>query len=205
MKSTEALSALRRVGKPVVSTREAALVGDLSPVAMSQTLRRLAESGLVTCVSKGVWNVGEGQATYEEVLPVLTNPYPSYLSLWTALFRHGMIEQIPRSVSAVTLGRSKRISTTLGLFDIHHIPLELYGDVQGETGVSAGIARPEKALFDTVYFLSNRCADVTLPELELPEGFSSEVVNGWVEKIVSRRLQTLTRNNLERVLQTARR
>jgi hypothetical protein len=68
----------------------------------------------------------------------------------------------------------------------------------------AGIARPEKALFDAVYFLSNHSSNVTLPELELPEKFSTEVVEGWIEKIASPRLRTLTRHNMEKVLQAVR-
>jgi predicted transcriptional regulator of viral defense system len=31
-------------------------------------------------------------------VPYLTAPRPAYVSLWSALARHGMIDQIPRSI-----------------------------------------------------------------------------------------------------------
>jgi hypothetical protein len=111
-----------------------------------------------------------------------------------------MIEQIPRGIFAVSLDRPKTVDTELGQFQIHHIHTNLFGGFVGETGIRAGTARPEKALFDTVYLFSVRQGGVTLPELELPEDFDAEELQRWIEAIPSGRLQTMTANSLARLV-----
>jgi hypothetical protein len=111
-----------------------------------------------------------------------------------------MIEQIPRGVFAVSLDRPKTIDTQLGQFQIHHVHPDLFGGFEGETGTRAGIARPEKALFDTVYLFSVRQGTVTLPELELSEDFDTGALDRWIDAIPSRRLRTMTANSLARLI-----
>ena len=60
--------------------------------------------------------------------------------------------------------------------------------------------------FDTIYLLSARDGDqVTLPEITLPDKFDQEVVDGWIERIPSKRLQTITRTKIFRILENANR
>jgi predicted transcriptional regulator of viral defense system len=158
---------------------------------------------LVVKIRQGIWQLGREPADPTFVLPVLTNPYPSYVSGWNALSRHGMIEQIPRGIFAVSLDRPKTVDTEVGQFQIHHLHPDLFGGFEGETGIRAGIARPEKALFDTVYLFSVRQGKVTLPELELPEEFDTTELQRWIEAIPSGRLQTMTANSLARLVKGA--
>jgi hypothetical protein len=44
---------------------------------------------------------------------------------------------------------------------------------------------------------------VTLPELELPEGFDTEELQRWVEAIPTNRLQTMTSFSLARLVEGA--
>jgi len=199
MRSTDAYARLQTLGQPVLTTRDAAVVwGATLPTAV-RTLNRLVTSGLVVKIRQGIWQLGHDPADPTFVLPVLTNPYPSYISGWSALFRHGMIEQIPRGIFAVTLDRPKTVNTELGQFQVHHIHTNLFGGFVGETGIRAGTARPEKALFDTVYLYSVRLGRVTLPELELPEEFDAGELQRWIDAIPSGRLQTMTANSLDRL------
>jgi hypothetical protein len=98
------------------------------------------------------------------------------------------------------LDRAKTIDTELGQFQIHHIHTNLFGGFVGETGSRAGTARPEKALFDTVYLFSVRQGKVTMPELELPEDFDAQELQRWIEAIPSGRLQTMTAKSLARLV-----
>jgi predicted transcriptional regulator of viral defense system len=200
MRATDAYARLQDLGPPVLTTRDAAVAwGTTLPTAV-QTLTRLVRSGLVVKIRQGVWQLGRDPADPTFVLPVLTNPYPSYISGWSALFHHGMIEQIPRGIFAVSLDRAKTIDTELGQFQIHHIHTNLFGGFVGETGSRAGTARPEKALFDTVYLFSVRQGKVTMPELELPEDFDAQELQRWIEAIPSGRLQTMTAKSLARLV-----
>lgn len=122
----------------------------------------------------------------------------SYISGWSALARHQMIEQIPRGVFAVPLDRPKVVETTHGRYEIHRIQTRLFGEFGGATGTRAGVATPAKALFDVVYLFSAPQGDVTHPEFELPDSFDHGELQGWVAKVPAARLRTLTSANLDR-------
>jgi predicted transcriptional regulator of viral defense system len=200
MRTTDAYAQLQILGRPVLTTRDAAAVwGTTLPTAV-RTLTRLVSSELVVKLRQGIWQLGRVPVDPTFVLPVLTNPYPSYVSGWSALSRHGVIEQIPRGVFAVSLDRPKTIDTQLGQFQIHHVHPDLFGGFEGETGTRAGIACPEKALFDTVYLFSVRQGSVTLPELELSEDFDTGALDRWIDAIPSRRLRTMTAQSLARLI-----
>lgn len=188
------------LGRPVLTTGEAAVALENSLPTTAKLLARLAGSGLVVKIRQGIWQIGSGRVDPTLVLPVLTKPFPSYVSGWSAMSRHGMIEQIPRGIFASSLDRPKQVQTIVGQFQIHHLHPNLFGGFEGATGIRAGIARPEKALFDTVYLYSVRQGKVTLPELELPQDFDRRELQRWVEVIPSGRLRTMTANSLERLV-----
>lgn len=200
MSAVDRLARLQALGRPALSTGEAAVAWDSSLPAASKMLSRLAAGGLVTKVRSGIWHVGADTPDPAAVLPVLTAPYPSYISGWSALSRHQMIEQIPRGVFAVSLDRPKVVETTHGRYEIHRIHPRLFGGFDGATGTRAGVATPAKALFDVVYLFSARQGDVTLPELELPESFDHDELQEWVAKVPAARLRTLTAANLDRIV-----
>lgn len=203
MRSTEALAALERFGKKVITTSEAAALWQVSLSSASKTLSRIGTAELVREVRSGIWSVGAVMPDILEVVPVLTRPYPSYASMYSALFKHGMIEQIPRAMHVVSLGRPKRVVTTLGTVMIHHLQPEIFGGYEGESVFRSGTATPEKALVDTVTVLSSRGGKVTLPEVELPDSFSVTEVRRWTNRLPSRRVRTIVNQNLERIIELA--
>jgi predicted transcriptional regulator of viral defense system len=200
MSSIDKYARLQSLGRPVVTTGEAAAAWGASSAVSAALLSRLAASGLVVKLSHGLWQIGRERVDVTFVLPTLTNPYPSYVSGWTALAQHGMIEQIPRDVFAASLDRARTVVTTVGRFQIHHLHPQLLGGFEGATGIRSGVARPEKALFDIVYLFSVRQGKVTLPELELTKDFDHRELRRWVEAIPSTRLKTLTDRNVERLV-----
>jgi len=134
----------------------------------------------------------------------LTAPFPAYVSLWTALTRHAMIEQVPRQVYVASLACTQQIRTSIGDFSIHHLVPELFG---GYVQIDGGghLATPEKALFDTIYLLAPRGGDVRLPELELPEGFDEGELDEWTRRIGRPRLRTMVSRELSAALSRAMR
>jgi predicted transcriptional regulator of viral defense system len=205
MRAIDRYSRLEALGRPVVTTGEAAVAWETSLPVAASSLARLANSGLVAKIRHGIWQIGAGIPDPAIVLPVLTNPYPSYISGWSALARHGMIEQIPRGVFAASLDRARSVETVYDRFEIHHVHPDLFGGFEGGSSIRSGIATPEKALFDTVYLFSTRNGQVTLPELELPHGFNVSRVQRWIETVPSARLRTMTAHSLARIIDTATR
>ena len=171
MNASRALGRLRSLSVPVFATADAGVALGQSIPAASKTLQRLRDAGLARFIRKGLWTVQDDLAPY--VLPeYLTAPHPGYVSLQTALYLHGMIEQIPAVVYAVTLARTQRIQTTFGTFSLHRIAPAFFGGFDVSSRSGAKIATPEKALLDVFYLSAGRSRlFAALPEVEVPAGF----------------------------------
>ncbi len=201
MRPTEALADLLRLNRPIVETREAATRLGLSVAAASQQLRSLERSGIVRRLRRGLWLLRPDIEPF--ALPAyLTAPLPAYVSLWSALARHAMIEQVPRQVYVASLARTQQVRTSIGDFSIHHLAPDLFGGyAQSDEG--GHLAVPEKALFDTIYVLTPRGGQIRLPELELPEGFDELQLDEWTLRIQRPRLRTMVSRELTMALRRA--
>lgn len=201
MKPTDAYADLLRLERPIIETREAAIRLGVSTGRASQLMRSLEESGLVRRLRRGLWALGRDVDPFT-VPPYLTAPFPAYVSLWSALARHGMIEQVPRRIFVASLDRTRSIRTSVGECSIHHLAPELFGGYR-EEGRGRYMAIPEKALFDTVYVLVPGGSRIHLPELELPDGFADVELEHWVARITSQRLRTMVLRELTATLRSA--
>ena len=203
MKGLAAYAKLRALGVPAVSTADAAAVLNQSANTANKTLQRLAASGLVTPIRRGLWALSPNVDPL--LLPeYLTAPLPSYVSLQTALYRHGLVEPIPAVVYAVSLNRSRRITTPVATFSIHRVAREVFGGFDvGDDGVK--LATPEKALFDVFYLSATRDRRfAALPELELPRPLDRRALRDWTAKITSPTLAKIVAAKLAR-LESSRR
>lgn len=201
MRTADAYGSLRALDRPLVETREAAARLRTPLANASRILRALEEAGLVRRIRRGLWALDPDVDPFVAA-PYLTAPFPAYVSLWSALTRHDMIEQIPRSVFVASLDRTKKVPTPIGAFSIHHLAPEVFGGFD-DTPDSGYLATPEKALFDTVYLRAPRGGRVYLPELSLPTGFDTAQLQSWIEKIPRPRLRTLVSRELEAVVSRA--
>ncbi len=196
MNAAEALGRLYDLRAPVVTTAEGAALLGVSIDAANKTLKRLAKAGLVLPLRHGLWGVG--RSVDPLLLPdYVTAPYPSYVSLQSALYLHGMISQIPQVTYVVSLDRTQRIRTSVGTLSIHRVAPGFFGGFElRESGVK--LATPEKALLDVFYLSGTRSRlFAALPELELPRGFRFREARAWLGKIPSKRLRTVVAARLE--------
>lgn len=201
MRATDAYGELLRMNRAIVTTREAAARWRMEQRTAGRRLRAMEESGLVRRLRRGLWALDPDIEPFV-VAPYLTAPFPAYVSYWSALSHHGMIEQIPRQISVASLDRAKRITTTIGTYAIHHLAPELFGGYRGseETGY---LATPEKALFDTVYVRAAAGSRAFFPELSLPRDFDAAQIKEWTGRIKSPRLRTLVSRRLREALRQA--
>jgi predicted transcriptional regulator of viral defense system len=201
MRVTDAYRELQGIGRPVLSSAEAAAAWQVSPATTAQRLRALLDSGVIRRVRRGLWSLDPAIDPFA-IGPYLTAPRPAYVSLWSALARHGMIDQIPRSISLVSTDRARRITTALGVYEVHRIAPELFaGYSSGKQGVY--MALPEKALFDLVYVRSAHGRTAYLPELTLPSPFDRNLLLEWGDRIASQRLRTLVSRRLRTLVSEA--
>lgn len=201
MNAIQALGALRAYGRPVIETRETAALLRTSLSNASRLLRAMSDVGLVRRIRHGLWALDPEVSPFVAA-PYLTAPYPAYVSLWSALAHHDMIEQIPARVSVASLDRAQQVTTGLGSYSIHHLAPEVFGGYEGDPD-HGYMATPEKALFDTLYIRAPRGRRVHLPELFLPEGFRHDELDAWLTRIQTPRLRTIMVREIERALAAA--
>jgi predicted transcriptional regulator of viral defense system len=170
MNQIEALRRLREFGTPVIETRDVSALLGVTPANANMILRRLADQRLVNHLSRGKWLLGSGLSRF--ALPeMISAPYPAYVSMQSALFHRGIIEQIPAVVYAATLGRPRRVTTPMGVISFHRLPPELFVGFELDADGSK-IATGEKALFDVLYLSPARSRlFARLPEMEIPRHF----------------------------------
>jgi len=179
----DALSTLASMGATVFATSDAAARLRVPNGHASVMLARLAASGHVIRLRRGVW------ALPNRVDPLalpeyLTAPFPSYVSLQSALYLHGMISQMPAVTYAVSLARTRRFTTPLGTVSVHHVQPAFFFGFE-EAGRAGGrLATPEKALVDFLYLTPARSNLFrALPELEWPKRFSVRRARSIVKRI----------------------
>jgi len=194
---------LLEMNVPVFQTSDAAACLNVDSAHASKLLSRLSLSGHLVHLRRGLWAFRDRVEPL--ALPVyLTDPFPSYVSLQSALYYHDMISQIPAITYVVSIGRTKIYDTPLGVVSVHHVhPSFFFGFKTIGKGV-AKMATPEKALIDFLY-LSPAKSNLfrALPELELPRGFSAKKAYKVISQIRSARRKNLVRNLFEEALQTS--
>ena len=189
MKASLAYARMAAAGPEVVRTNEVASVFGLSNAAASQLLRRLAADGLVRPVRHGLFWVKQAPIDPWVALLWIAGPYPAYASLYSALYLHGVLSQIPDQHFAVTVGRTQHVQTTVGTFSLHRLAPDVFGGCE-TLASGAKIATIEKALFDLAYLASTRSRLFARPpELELPRRLNRAALHRWLERIADPRRQ----------------
>jgi hypothetical protein len=195
MNQTEALRQIRELGVQSFETRDISALLRTSPANASVILSRLGSRGLVKRIARGRWSTG-GPSERERLAEAIAAPLPAYVSLQSALYRHGIIEQIPEVIYAVTLGRARVVRSPLGVVSFHRMPPALFGGFETAKNGSK-IATSEKALFDFVYLSPARSRRfASLPETAFPRAFRWKEVMSWTDKIVGKSRQIHVRRKL---------
>lgn len=196
MRLLDTYSALKKLEQPVLLTRDVAAYLGTDVKHANKVLSRLQETGQLVRITQGRWAFPE--LLDHLALPTyLTSPFPSYISLQSALYFHGMVSQIPHIIYAVSPGRTKLYETQIGTVSVHHIqPDFFFGYDRKRAGVN--VATPEKALIDMLYlFQTKNRLFRSIPELELPRKFSWDSVNRIVGRVPSKRRRAMVEKKLD--------
>lgn len=199
MRLVNVLARLERMDIPVFQTSDAAAHLGIGNAHASKLLARLDASGHLTRLGRGRWGFKDRINPF--ALPeYLTSPYPSYVSLQSALYHHRMISQIPLAIYSVSIARTKTYKTDLGTVSIHHVDPSFFFGYRPVGKAGGKIATPEKALIDFLYLSPTRTRLFqALPELEFPGGFK---VNE-ARKIIRRIRPVRRRNHVRRLFEEA--
>src|SRR4030042_2316465 len=119
-------------------------------------IRALLRSCAIIRVKKGLYVFGPDYSRGPYSRELLANLIygPSYVSLDYALAYYGIIPERAEALTSVTLSRSRRFSTPVGLFIYRQIPARAYeagmARVDGDHDQAFLIPSPEKALAGTI-------------------------------------------------------
>ncbi len=185
MNQIEAIRKLQALGVSVVESRDAAALLEVSGSNATTILRRLAAEGMIVHLSRGRWLL-QRQIDRLALPELIIAPSPAYVSLQSALFHHGLIEQIPSVIYAVTPSRPRRVQTPLGVISLHRMPPELFAGFEPAAESNAKLATPEKALFDLLYLAPGRSRLFAKPpELTIPPRFHWHRLHEFTELVRS--------------------
>lgn len=120
----------------------------------------LCENGAVIRVRKGLFVPGSRRGEEPPVDPLVLSGLvygPAYVSLETALARHGLIPERVEEITCITSKRAKQFDTPVGRFRYEPVNERVFGigiRLEQTRGGSYFLAEPEKALCDRLAMLS---------------------------------------------------
>lgn len=173
----ELITKLAGFNKPYFTTADLEKVLGLEKESLLVTLTRLVKSGVLIRLRKNVYTVFSEAPETEKVANQLY--FPSYLSFESALSRHGILSQIPYTLTFATTRPSKKMMLGNVEVEFSHIkPHLFFGYTQAG---NINIADPEKALLDQLYLVSRGSRRVSIEELDL-SGINKEKLETYSRK-----------------------
>jgi predicted transcriptional regulator of viral defense system len=136
-----------RKGKSIYNFAEFMRISMLPVPSLRRAIQRLLKKRLLLKLSKELYANPLAAPSLEEVASVLYPP--SYISLESALFMHGILEQAPHLLTCVSKNKTKTFRTDLGEIAYFHLKRELFFGYDITDRVP--LAWPEKAALDFVY------------------------------------------------------
>jgi predicted transcriptional regulator of viral defense system len=200
MTLSEALARIKAMAQPVFRTADILAALNIRKSHASKLLERLTRHGHVIKLKRGLWAMPERLEPLA-LIPHMTAPFPSYVSLQSALYYHDMISQIPEVIYCISLARTRTYKTPLATISVHHIPGSFFFGYEERGSDHVRMALPEKALLDLLYLGQSKSRLFTdLPEVELPSRFSIKRAYSMIRKIVDSRRRSFVLNRFERLL-----
>jgi predicted transcriptional regulator of viral defense system len=196
---------LKKAGDvPCFSTRFLA-AGEILPQIRLQ-LARWVKDGRLIKLHKGFYTLAE---PYRKIKPELFSianllKSPSYVSLQSALSRHGLIPEFVPVTTSITTTRPQVIETPLGRFEYRHVNKNLfcgYQMLEISDKQQAFVATAEKALLDLVYLTPGGEREEFLKELRLQnlDKLSKDILRQYAQKSDSPKLRRAV-NNIETII-----
>lgn len=183
---------IRKMGRPVFTSRELAAISGKSMSTVVQSLNHLVQEGQLIKIYRGVWAESAGRAISPfEVIPYLFPRQRVYVSFISALHLYGIIEQIPQRITLASIAHTNTLRTQAGVFSVHRIAPSFFDGFDWyRGGGNFLIAEPEKALIDSLYLSSRKKKQFgSFPELHFPPEFSFKKAASWVERIPEKKIR----------------
>jgi predicted transcriptional regulator of viral defense system len=168
---------LENLGKTYFSLTDLKKFYSYKHSSLISLLSRWSKQDLIFHLGKGYWAF---DLAYVDYLRLACNlERPSYVSFEYALNYHGMLSQIPFTITLASEKRYKLISMGAYTLEYSHLKQGLFFGYTLKNG--AYIAEPEKALLDELYLISLKKRHLSLEELDLSK-INRKLFNQWLKK-----------------------
>ena len=123
----------------------------------SGLVKRAIASGEIIHIRRGMYCLDSKYRKHPVSLYSLSQRIygPSYISLESALSRHGWIPEAVHTITSVSLNKSRDFKTSLGIFSYTRVPQKVFYESVERLSDDAGnvllMASPVKSLVDYVY------------------------------------------------------
>lgn len=179
-RDTELIKKLRAFNKSYFTVSDLQRVLGLKKESMYVTLHRLVQSGILIRLRNNAYRLFLDAPDPERAANELY--FPSYLSFESALAAHGVLSQVPYTLTFATVRPSKRIFIEETEVIYRHLKTDLFFGYVLENGKY--IATPEKALLDELYFMARGKTRIELSELDF-RGIEPAVFEEYAEQFPS--------------------
>ncbi len=162
MKTKDLLQKLKGIRKSYFSFTDLSKMYEGSGEELRVTLHRLAKQEKLTRLMKGYYALNP-DIDWEQFACEIVRP--SYISLEYALWHHGILDQVPTSITLITTKSTREHVLTNHVLEYSHIDPNLYFGAKIEG--SHLIAEKEKAILDEIYMISLRKRHLNFKSLDL--------------------------------------
>ncbi len=164
-KDSALISRLLSLPKPYFTATDLEKILGLPRASLYVTLTRLVQAGVLARLRKNVYKLAIAPTESEKAASELY--FPSYLSFESALSKHGILSQIPYTLTFATTRPSKKMVLGNVQVEYRRMKRDLFFGYGMENGIY--IASPEKALLDELYLVSRGKTTLDIDELDLRE------------------------------------
>lgn len=150
-------------GKKIFHFNHLALLTGMKRHTLHMSLKRLVERKAIQRICRAFYANPLNPPTLEEISAEIYKP--SYVSLESALYRHGILSQIPYTLTCVTTRLPRRFKTSFGMIEYRQVKRQyFFGFVRKNYYF---VSEPEKALVDFLYLNRRKKIEGFVSELNL--------------------------------------
>lgn len=175
------LKKLRDFNKDYFSISDLEKISGLEKDSLLVSLSRLEKQEEIERIGQGLYKLPDEAVDAKKIATEIYSP--SYISFESALSSYGILSQTPYDLFLATTNRSKK-TEFLGQEIIYRkIKKELFFGYDLIEGVY--IAKKEKAILDTLYFIDKGIIMLDLESLDL-ESINKKILSKYVQKFPMR-------------------
>ena len=185
------LKALQALNKAFYTIADLEKITGLERGSLYVALKRWVDGGVLERVSQGIYLPMGQNLPLEKIAAQLY--LPNYLSFESALYRHGILNMIPYTLTFATTRKSKKVTLRRHGVEFRQISRELFFGFEMRNGIH--IAVPEKALLDQIYFICRGKASADWDEMNL-KNLSADLIKDYSGRFpgyVQRRVETIVK------------